>query len=514
MTLGAGTAHYSTLLEELTKRFGSEKVITDYEDLYVYSFFGPFGIQRRQTPIVVLRLDSESQIEDARRLVKDWGIQVSKSDDPWERFRNAESETPLLLIDSRKPINRVNLRKRLSELKEAEKERKLGLKNALSFSHWFTTLLKMGEGYRISESPDLDYGFCMVQHSFDGAETFSAKGRLLLSRGLLREELRVTKKLIDSLYSCTTCGQCYDQLRHIGLEVHNAIARARHRVIKEGMGPKQFSALSNNVLVNGNPFGMPTADRTLWFEELADEFPFNGNDLLYWTGCSTAYRLPNIVKSTTNVLQKVDVGFGLLGNRERCCGLVLYLLGLWDEARKNALETSEMLSELGVKALVTSCAGCYYAFTRIYPMLGVQLLLEVRHTSQFIESLILGDRLEPKGIRGRYVWHDPCDLGRHCKIYEEPRNVLRAIPEIELKETPLNREHTLCCGAGGGLWVFNGELTEKMALSKLSEEIMPTGIDGVVTGCPSCILNLKYAAKALGQEIMIYDLTELVNKCL
>ncbi len=128
--------------------------------------------------------------------------------------------------------------------------------------------------------------------------------------------------------------------------------------------------------------------------------------------------------------------------------------------------------------------------------------------------MILDGRIRLRGLNGSFVWHDPCDLGRHSNVFEPPRNVLRAIPSLELKELPLNRQHAICCGGGGGLMIYDIGLSERIALSKVVEEIAPLGLDGVVTGCPACILSLRYATKEIGSKLPVYDLAELVVKCL
>ena len=509
MAAGAGKP-YSELLDELEKAFSPEKVLTDPVDLYVYSFYGEFATRRRDTPVAVLRHLSEEEERDLERLARASGIQVIRNDEI-EECGPTGVGTPTVIVDSREPFTPSTLQERLAELEETRAEGKRRLRGASSFTDWFVSSLKMKDGYRIIERPGCDNGFCAVQPSLDGVETFSSKGRLLLTRGLLNGEVEATERLVDSIYTCTACGQCYDQLGSTGLEVNNAIVRARHEIVMSGKGPRQCGLLTSNVREDGNPLGMPAEDRILWHEELAEEFPFRGNELLYWAGCSTSYRLPGVIEATTNVFQEAGLDFGLLGEKEGCCGLILYLLGLWDEARENAVETSAELVELGAKRLVTSCAGCYYAFTRVYPTLGVSLPLEIRHTSQLFEALIRGDGLHLEGLKGRFMWHDPCDLGRHCHVYEPPRNVLAAIPGLELAEPPLNRGHALCCGGGGGLMMYDIDLSEKISHSKVVDEVSLLGVDGVVTGCPACILSLRNAAKSLGREIAVYDLAEIVD---
>jgi len=503
----------SSFLEELKRTFGPESVLTDIEDLYVYSFHGEFCIRRRSIPSAVLRLHSESEEKELMKLARTRGVKAIRNDGSSQGLEPVEESVPVLLMDVRGSLEGDALRRRLSELEEITACKKKEMKAAPSRLHWFTSSMKGRDGYRIHDCPDCDDGYCVVQPFFDGVETWSSKGRLLLTRGLFRGELEAKEKLIDSMYNCTACGQCYDQISATGLEMNNAIIQARNEIVKRGAGPKASRVLAGNILEQGNPLGMAAEDRSLWFEDFIDEFPFESNDVLYWAGCSPSYRIPNAVESMVKVLERAEVDFGILGDREGCCGLILYLLGLWDEARENALRTSETIKESGARTLVTGCAGCYYAFKRIYPEnLNICLPLEVLHTSQLLESLVIDNVLNLRRAKIKVAWHDPCDLGRHCAVYEAPRNVLRAIPGLQLKEMPLNREHAMCCGAGGGLWMYNQELAEKVAHAKMAEEIRSTEVDGVVTGCPTCILNLRYASKSLDSEIPVFDLAEFVSQ--
>jgi len=502
------------ILEELMRAFGPESVLTDYEDRYVYSFYGEFATRRRETPAAVLRLSSEEGRKKLEGLAEALGIRVTRNDVGEEVQRSGQQDETVVLLDSREPIDSAALGEGLSEAEGVRAQGKLRLLEEKSLHRWFVSSLSNQNGFRLMGLPDSDRGFCTVDPFLGGVETFSSKGRLILTRGLIRGELKATERLADSIYTCTACGQCYGQLGLTGLEVNNAIVRGRRELVEAGLGPKQAVFLSENVLGQGNPMGMQAEDRAILYEDLAEESPFRGNEVLYWTGCSTSYRLPGVVISTAKVLREAGVDFGLLGEGERCCGLILYLLGLWDEARINAEGFSKGMHELGVRKLVTGCAGCYYAFTRVYPTLGVKPAFEAYHTSQLMDEALLREELQPKALKGSYAWHDPCDLGRHCGVFEPPRRVLRAIQGLELVEPPLNRENALCCGAGGGLMMYNLDLAERIARSKVSDELFRLSVDGLVTGCPACILNLKHAASSTQRKMAVYDIAELIDMCL
>ena len=506
----ADVALRRNLTEWLLMEFGSDKVLVDPEDLYVYSFYGEFASRRHPNLVAVLRRLSP---EDEGRLAKI----AEASRVPIIRTGELglkETDGPALLVDVRTPPSRESLLERLRLMEQDEAEGKRRLREATSLPARLVSSLRMADGFRLRGLDDPDNGYCIMQPHYDGVETYSSKGRLLFSRGLLEGELPVTDKLVDSLYTCTACGQCYGQVSLEGFEINNAIVRARNEVVKSGVSPRNSRPLVDSIMGEGNPMGMPAEDRAMWYEGLAEERPYDGNDVLYWPGCSTSYRLPGIVESTAKILEEAEVDFGLLGEEEGCCGLVLYLLGLWDEAAENASRTVESLHGMGVKRLVTGCAGCYYAFTKVYRRMNVERPFEVHHTSQMMESLVRDGALDLGEQRGRYVWHDPCDLGRHSGVYEPPRNVLRAIPGLELVEPPLRKEHALCCGGGGGLMVYDEGLAEKVAHQKLLEDVSPLQVDGVVTGCPACILSMRNASRLLKMDIQVLDLAEVISRSL
>ena len=140
--------------------------------------------------------------------------------------------------------------------------------------------------------------------------------------------------------------------------------------------------------------------------------------------------------------------------------------------------------------------------------------MEVLHISQLIEQLIKEERLKLNELKTRATYHDPCHLGRHCGVYDPPRNVLTAIPGFELIEMELNRHNARCCGGGGGLWTYNNELARNITHSLLVDEVLPLNAEVVVTTCPMCYANFKYTTKLKKLPIKVYDLTEVVRESL
>jgi len=501
------------VIDELKKIVGASRVLTDIEDLYVYSFQGPLGVRPGPRPDAVVRVHSEEEVHKVIELAESEGIVVIRRDETASQM----IKYPWIMLDLTSPKNISSLRTSL------QKEKKPVVSTRVPFMSSFSAL-KMALSDRMLHqkckkcelvSGAACSGFCEVAPFFDWNETWSAKGRTLLIKGLLNGDVELTKKLVDIIFTCTACGQCYIPCTSEQLRVDRCITFARHEIVRRGLLPECFKDLATRILEQGSPLRMPLRKRarTWWFSKLDETPRQKGGRVLYWIGCLTAYRFPNIAIATINLLRKGNVDFMTLGNEEGCCGLPLYQAGLWDEAKENAVKTMEKLEESGAKTLVTGCAGCYYAFKKVFPeVLGVEMPIEVLHTSHFIEQMISDCDLSFNELKIRVTYHDPCDLGRHCGVYEPPRNVIRSIPGVELADMNLNRSYGFCCGGGGGLWTFNPDLAGSIAHSHLLEEVLPLEVEAIITACPMCYMNLKYKSRLKKIDLQVYDLAEIVDK--
>ena len=496
---------YSQIVKEL-RSLPDSVLLDSVEDLYVYSRYGMFGTKKLENVIGVLRPPGQLDENKVKELERAHNLRFLDNRIQ-EKWATNSGSTPIVIIDGRKAVDLSQLAERIHEEENDEREGKRVLRESQPIPLWLIKKVQTFPAYRLNKASS-DNGYCVVQREFDGVETYSSKGRLLLCKGLIDGELDPSDRLIDSLYSCTACGQCYDEVGGDGLEVNNAIIKARYEAAKTRGCERNLRIPVDNIISTKNPMGLSPEDRTLWYEDVADEYPYDGNEILFWAGCTTSYRLPETVEATANIMSKLELDFGLMGEEESCCGLLMYLVGCWGEATKNAESLVSEFKEKKVKTLLTGCAGCFYAFKKVYRTLGVETPFKVLHTTQFFNQLIKENKLTPNKLEGRYSWHDPCDLGRHCGVYDAPRNVLNSIPELKLVESPLTRQHTHCCGAGGGLMSYNYDLSERIAASKVSEHVIPLGVDGVITGCPACVLNLRNALSE--EKTPVYDISEIV----
>jgi len=234
-------------------------------------------------------------------------------------------------------------------------------------------------------------------------------------------------------------------------------------------------------------------------------------DVIYFVGCTTSYRNPEIAKTTTEVFDQAGVNYGLMHPDEWCCGSPLLRTGQKKLAEKMIRHNVKAIKETGVKLVVTSCAGCYATLKKDYPKFVKDIGFEVIHTSEYFQKLIKEGKIEFNQFENKVTYHDPCHLGRHAGMYDTPRDVLKSIPKINFVEMPRNRRHAWCCGGGGGLISAEPELASKAADIRI-QEALNVGADTIISTCPFCKLNLVRAAEKYNRKISIKDLAEVVSQ--
>jgi len=233
--------------------------------------------------------------------------------------------------------------------------------------------------------------------------------------------------------------------------------------------------------------------------------------IVYYVGCTAAYRRPEIAKATLKILRKAEVNFTLL-NDEVCCGSIFFRTGIMDVAKELATLNLEKFGSVDVDTVVTSCSGCYRTFKIDYPTHVGPTPFKVLHMVEFLSDLIeSGDIAFKKngGNRLRVSYHDPCHLGRHCGIYDEPRKILKKIPGVELLEMEWNRDKSFCCGAGAGLKALSNDLAISIARRRL-DDALSREAKLMVSACPFCKHNLLDSANKYNLPIEVKDITEIV----
>jgi len=357
-------------------------------------------------------------------------------------------------------------------------------------------------------------GFCRElcpTSSFYNWEANSPRGRLQLLKALMDGELpSASSYLRDRLYFCMTCAYCFRRCP-AGVKTHEAFEAARAMMVIQGKAPKEHSKLLKNISKFGNPFGEPRQGRGDWLSsgiELSDN-----PEVLYWAGCMASYRLKETATSMARILGAAGVSFTTLGDEEGECGSVLIRMGHWIEAKRIAKENKTKLEETGAKTLVTSCPACFKTFANDYPKLfGIELKLEILHSSQLLERLIGAGKMTLPKLNLKVAYHDPCYLGRHLNIYDPPRKVIKAMSGVDLREHPKSRWLSACCGAGGAAsFKYTHESLAVEQAAKRVKQLKGTGAEAIVTSCPFCVISLRAGAEALGEDVPIYDLPVLLG---
>ncbi len=358
-------------------------------------------------------------------------------------------------------------------------------------------------------------GFCLPSCPVflaTGIETYAPRGRNAVTRSIVEGKVKVSLQVEKSIYRCIGCRACVEAC-FPAVRTNDVVVTFRKRLASIGSMPEAHKILIENIIQFGNPLGQAKEKRT---EVYPDLYKDKDGDALLFLGCIPSYQDLHIVPSMMQILKSASVSFSAQGTEEQCCGYIAYLTGS-DQFEEIARQNIEKIKKRNPKHIVTPCAGCTKAFRELYPKTGA-FDIPVYHSTEYIQKLIEEGRLRFKKPIGKKVaYHDPCDLGRHLKVYDSPRAILRSLPGVEFLEFPTNRNLAKCCGGGGGLKAFDIDLSGKIARERILEASR-VGAELVVSGCPSCKSNLQVAAARLRKEgkasIKVMDITELVVRAL
>ncbi|MGB9846946.1 MAG: (Fe-S)-binding protein [Desulfotomaculales bacterium] len=338
-------------------------------------------------------------------------------------------------------------------------------------------------------------------------------------RRLIREAVfGLTEIEHEEIWRCTTCGKCPSVCPRDVRQIDDMVALRRmatgYGVFPGGVKP--IRTVTAGLTAEGNPFGEERAKRADWAKGLSVKTFTEEMEVLYFPGCYLSYdaRMKKVAQATARILAKAGVSFGILGEKESCCGESIRKTGNEELFKQLAKENIKAFIDHGVKKILVSSPHCYHTFLNEYPEFKVNF--EVVHITQFLATLLNEGRLSFTGEYSKKVtYHDPCYLGRHNGIYDEPREILKKIPGVELVELPEAREHSLCCGGGGGRIWMETPKAERFANLRM-EQAVATGAAVLVTACPYCLTNFEDSRVVLGYDevIAVKEITEIIQEVL
>ncbi|WP_369694816.1 (Fe-S)-binding protein [Janibacter sp. CX7] len=341
----------------------------------------------------------------------------------------------------------------------------------------------------------------------------------------------------DVLWSCTTCGACVEQCPVDIEHVDHIVDMRRYQNLIESAFPSELGGLFKKLESKGNPWGMGAKARMDWAKDLPFAVKVLGEDVdsaddvdyLFWVGCAGAYedRAKKTTRAVAELFDHAGVDFAVLGNGETCTGDSARRAGNEVLFQMLAEQNVETLNELGATKIVVTCAHCFNTIKNEYPQLGGKY--EVLHHTQLLNRLVREKKIvpvnRPEGPRKSsnkdvassapsVTYHDPCYLGRHNNVYAPPRELISALPGVELKEMERSKEKSFCCGAGGARMWMEEQLGSRINLNR-TEEAIATGADRIAVGCPFCRVMLSDGLTAkqsegASEDIEVVDVAQML----
>ena len=369
---------------------------------------------------------------------------------------------------------------------------------------------------------------CPIYQYF-GFDACSGQGLINNAKEVLNGTVSYGDGLENLLYTCTACGACDVNCKSVrDMDVLDTIYALRTDCAEKDALPESVKETGDTIANTHNIYGQPHEERCGWLPVDCGETP--DADTVLFLGCAASYRHKEIAFAAIKILQKGGVPFRLLREEEWCCGSFLWRTGQMDAAKALVHRNIKLLRSQGVKTLITACGECFGSFRSGYPRFEA-LPCEIRHISEVAAELIANGKLQPGTVSlpGPVTYHDPCMLGRQSEeyvpwdgemkpyglldppkvwrrgehgVYDAPRAILHAIPELELIEMPRNSEESFCCGA-----MAIDEDFRTWTGNERRREALQSGAAALVTSCPFCLDAL---ASDPDSTLTCYDLSVLL----
>ncbi|MFQ5821622.1 MAG: (Fe-S)-binding protein [Candidatus Heimdallarchaeota archaeon] len=374
--------------------------------------------------------------------------------------------------------------------------------------------------YEYGSTANLAAPSCPQGDKFLFDSYIGGRGKSSIAKGLLSGKLSFSDALSHVVFTCTTCGACQQMCEtDIQPYITRIVETLRHEAWKLNAPiPGAIKRWSEHLKVERNPYMEKNADRLAWLpSDIKASLPKKAENL-YFVGCTASYRQKSIATATAKLFKNLGVDFAI-SEDEWCCGSPALRTGQFELAKEHAEHNATLLDKYGAETFITSCSGCYRTLLKDYQanppegykdVLGDVFKAEVVHATQLLDDLVKKGEVEFTGSFDKVVtYHDPCHLGRHCEVYNAPRNILKAVPGLKLVEMKRSKEFSFCCGAGGGVRGAYPDYSIETATKRV-QEAEATGATVLVSSCPFCWRNLSDAIKAVDSKMEMLDATEIL----
>jgi len=366
-------------------------------------------------------------------------------------------------------------------------------------------------------------GYCLDecdQFFGRGWESQSPRGKWYWLREYMEGKVEWNQFMVDTMIACTTCEFC-DIRCSASLPIESSWMKLRGKLIHEDkkMTFPPFEMMASASMAQGNIWAGYRKDRTAWFpEELKEKHgPGKKSQNVYFAGCTASYVEHDIGAASVTLLDAAGVDFSYLGTKENCCGTPMLVAGKWDVFKEIMRRNIEAVKEAGADTVISSCPACDMMWRYYYPQwadkLNMDYNIKAKHYSEVIsEKLKKGEFRFTHALKGKVTWHDSCHIGRVSGVYEEPRDIIKAVPGIEFEEMAHNREEGHCCGSVLTL-IKDPPVAADIGKSRM-EEAKEINAETILALCPCCEFQLRVTEdkKKLGLEVK--DLATFACKAL
>lgn len=321
------------------------------------------------------------------------------------------------------------------------------------------------------------------------------------------------KHYSDTVFRCTLCGNC-QEICPVGIHLKDLWLSLRQDLVHSKFYPNKIEMIRDNLEESHNVFAEDNEERADWVEDMraAPEHGYlkKKADIVYFTGCVASYfpLAQKIPMALAEILDVSHVDFTLMGEDEWCCGFPMLGAGLMDMFHGFMEHNLRAVREKGASEVVFACPSCFQMWREYYPH-----EFQITHAAQFLMKMVREKRVPLQELSLKVTYHDPCDLGRGARVFDEPRQVIRSIPGVEFVELPHNREDCQCCGGGGNLEMIDAKLSSEIAKRKI-EEVLSTGAQAVVTSCQQCVRTMMTYVRRNKISLEVMDITQLIHRAL
>lgn len=341
-------------------------------------------------------------------------------------------------------------------------------------------------------------------------DSYAAKGKITMLYHMLKGSLEPDDVVAERIFACTSCGLCDVAC---GYNQSEAIQEMKSVLFDLPVSPpKEYLKISTKTRETGNPYAAEEDEGSKFLHSIP-ESKLSSAEYTLFLGCTQIYRDRESVTNLLQVLRAANVSFRIL-TTPICCGSPAYRVGDTSQASKQAKRVIELFQNSDSNRILISCAGCYRMIAHDYQnLLDKQPRLEILHLTELLQDLMKDKRLKLASLDKTLTYHDPCHLGRHSGIFEEPRYVLNSIPGAQMIEMEWNRKFAKCCGAGGGFRSGRSDDAIDIAARRVRDaEAIQASM--LVTSCPFCLRNLQDGATRIDSKIEVISIESLIDSLL